>query len=50
MRRLIEAHTEAMYRSMYRWHLYSLIASRRGRRPVKGTNGNLHQEIGTKRG
>src|SRR5215469_16688727 len=42
VRRLVEAHTEEVYRSLSIRHLYSLTTSRRGRRPVKGTNGSLH--------
>ena len=42
VRMLAEAHAEAMCRSMYPWHLHSLIASQRGRRPEKEMNGSLH--------
>ena len=42
MRRLAEAHTEVVYRNLSIRLLYSLTTSRRGRRPVKGTNGSLH--------
>jgi len=42
VRMLAEAHAEVIYRSLCRRPLYSLIASRRGRRPEKGMNGSLH--------
>ena len=45
VRMLAEAHAEVMYRSFCRRPLYSLIASRRGRRPDKGTNGSLHHSM-----
>jgi hypothetical protein len=45
VRTLAEAHAEVMYRSLYRRHLFSLIASQRGRRPVKGMNGSLHHSM-----
>jgi hypothetical protein len=45
VRRLAGAHAEAMYRSIYHRPLYSLMASQRGRRPVKGTNGSLHHSM-----
>jgi hypothetical protein len=45
VRRLAEAHTEEVYRSLSIRFLYSLTLSQRGRRPVKGTNGSLNHSL-----
>jgi hypothetical protein len=49
VRRLVEAHTEAVYRNLSIRLLYSLTTSQRGRRPVKGTNGCLNHSYDVER-